>query len=125
MLVHNLRISPSKIGYSPPYAEGRERLKKETDHSKWVGGSFNKQRNLVMMLVLGGHKMSRFQHPLNRNLTVCTETLLGFSHVSDPMVSTTHYFLGYFLEMSVSMEIVGGNIYSRDRGGVRSLKLPG
>lgn len=76
-----------KPGYSPPSTEGRERLKKEADHSKWVGGSFNKQRNLVMMLALGAHKMSRFQHPLNRNVTVYTQTLLGFSRVSGPTVS--------------------------------------
>ena len=36
----------------PPYTEGKERPKKEADHSRLVGGRFNKQGNLHMWLVL-------------------------------------------------------------------------
>ena len=39
--------------------EGKERLKKEADHFRLVGGSFNKQRNFLMRLVLGSQMMRR------------------------------------------------------------------
>ena len=40
----------SQIG--PHNMEGKERLKKETDHYRSVGGRFNKQENLHTRLVL-------------------------------------------------------------------------
>ena len=36
-----------------PYTEGKDRPKKETGHCKLVGGSFNKQGNILRRLVLG------------------------------------------------------------------------
>ena len=39
--------------------EGKERLKKEVDHFRLVGVSFNKQRNFLMRLVLGSQRMRR------------------------------------------------------------------
>ena len=41
----------------PPYTQGKERVKKEADLSRLVGG-VNKQGNLHMRLVLGGYKIS-------------------------------------------------------------------
>lgn len=38
------------------YTEGKERPKKETDHSGLVGGSFNKEGNLHVKLISGGHE---------------------------------------------------------------------
>lgn len=37
----------------PPHKEGKERLKKEVDHSRWVGGSFNDQGNSHLSLDSG------------------------------------------------------------------------
>lgn len=39
--------------------EGKKGLEKEAEHSRLVSGSFNKQEDLIMRLVLGGHMMSR------------------------------------------------------------------
>lgn len=43
------------------YMEGKEKLRKEADYS--TCGRFHKQGNLLMKLVLGGHKMSSFPTP--------------------------------------------------------------
>ena len=43
MLVHDLRSSLGKIQNWPLYKEGKERLKKETDHSRLINGRFSKQ----------------------------------------------------------------------------------
>ena len=50
-----------------PYMEGRERLKKESEHSRLVGGSFNKQGNFLTRLILGGCELSRSPHPLAKS----------------------------------------------------------
>ena len=42
-----------------PIHGGRERLKKEADHSRLVGGRFNNQGNLFLRLVLVDCKTSR------------------------------------------------------------------
>ena len=73
--------------------EGKERLKKEADHSRLAGGSFNKQENLHMRLALTDCKRSRSPHPPARILRVCIEALTGFSQFSVQMVSTTPYSL--------------------------------
>ena len=44
------------------HTESKERLKKAAGHSKLVDGSYNKQENLLMRLVLQGCKSSRFSH---------------------------------------------------------------
>lgn len=65
----------------PLYIVGKERPKKEAEHSGLVGGSFNSKGNLHRRLVLGLHKMSRSLHPSTRILNVYTEALAGFSHI--------------------------------------------
>lgn len=53
------------------YVKGKERLKKESDHSRWAGDGFNKQGNLLARLALGGgHKMSRSRYLLTKILKV-------------------------------------------------------
>lgn len=66
------------------YEEGRERPKKEADHSRLVGDNFNKQENLHIRLVLSGFKISRSSHPHFRILKAFLETLTRFSHVYYP-----------------------------------------
>ena len=91
-----------------PYTEDRTRLKKEADHSRLVGGRFNKQWNLLMRPVLGNHKRSKYPHPPTRILKVCIEALTGFSrtqsrcsqqHLTHSNFSVSHdsYFI-YFLK---------------------------
>lgn len=53
------------------------RLKKRADHSRLIGGRFNKQGDLRMRLVLGDHKMSGFPHLPARILKVYKEDLTG------------------------------------------------
>lgn len=50
-------IQPYTLVYKlTPIQEGKETAKKEADHSRLVGSSFNKQENLQTRLVLGGHE---------------------------------------------------------------------
>lgn len=49
-----------------------------------VGGRFNEQQNLLMRLVLGGHKTSRPLLPPTRIFNVCIEAVTGFSYVHHP-----------------------------------------
>lgn len=64
----------------PPHT-WKERLKKEADHSWWIGFSFNKQRNLHIRLVSGGCKTSRSPHLPTRIFSLYIETLIVFSQV--------------------------------------------
>ena len=96
LLCHNIRSSRGEIWNWHLYTEGKERPKKEADHSSLVDGRFNKQENWHRRLVLGGRKMNRSPYhtpPPARILKVYIEALMGFSHVSVQMVSTTHYSL--------------------------------
>lgn len=65
----------------PPYTEGKERPKKDLDHSKLAGSSFNKQGNLHIRLLLGGYKISKSLYLLTRILKVYIEVLAGFVHL--------------------------------------------
>lgn len=72
----------------PPYREGKEKLRQEADHFRSVDGSFQKQENLWMRLVLVGRKMNRYPQPVAKILKVSTELLAKFSHISSPYGST-------------------------------------
>ena len=57
--VHNLKSSlGGEIQTWPTYMEGKERQKKEADHSRSVGGRVNKEGKSHTRLVMGGHKTS-------------------------------------------------------------------
>lgn len=60
--------------------EGKERVSKWAEQSRWVGGGLNKLGNLHSRLVLGGCN----------NLRVCVEALTRVSHYTVQMVSTPH-----------------------------------
>ena len=91
--------SPHEIWNWSPYKEGKERPKKEADHSRWVGGRFDKKGNLHLRLVLCGHKISRSLHPPIRILKVYIKALTGFSHVfSTDGLNTTLPSQGCVLE---------------------------
>ena len=73
--------------------EGKKRLKKEADNCSLVDGRFTNQGNLHMRLVLGDCKMSTFLHLPVRISKAYIDTLMGFSHVYYPMISTTSHSL--------------------------------
>ena len=126
LVVPNPRSSSGKIWNWPLYMEGKERLKKEVNHSRLRGGRFNKQGTLHMRLVLIGCKMSRSLYPPTRILKVHTEASTGFSHVYCPDgLNNTLLSQGCVLETVSTMGRVGEMYMPRSREGVRSLWLPG
>lgn len=84
----------------------KKRQKKETGHSRFVGGDFNKQGNVQTRLVLGDLKMSRSTHPPPRILSLY-RSLNWFSHVFSPP----------------SVGVVGRTYTPRSRQGMRRLQL--
>ena len=80
-----------------PYWEGRERQKKEADHSRLVGGRFHTEIYLTR-LVLCRCRTSRFLHLPAGILKVYIEVLTGFSrvHSLDNLI-TTFLFQGFIL----------------------------
>ena len=73
--------------------KGRERLKKEANHCRLVGGRSKKQENLLTKLVLGGRKMNRSPHPPARILKFIQRTELGSIMYNVQMVSAPHDYL--------------------------------
>lgn len=55
VLVHDLVSLQGEVWDWPQYMEGKERTKKEADPSRLIRGTFNKQGNLHMTLLLGSH----------------------------------------------------------------------
>ena len=101
----------------------QERPKKEADHSRLVGGSFNKKGNLCTRLVLSGHKMSRSLHQPVRILEVNRQALTRVSQ-SQFRWSQQHLTLsGLHPWNSSDYGNSGQNTHSKDRGGGRRLPL--
>lgn len=88
VLVHNSGNPPPtrkvKSETSPCTQKVRERWKKEANHSRLTGGSFDEQGNLHRRLVFHVCTAGRSPHPSARNLTVYTEALTGFNHGFSP-----------------------------------------
>lgn len=61
-----------------PVHKGKERPKEEENHSRRLGGNFNKQWNLHTKFVRGTHRSADPCTP-TRTLKVYTETLTGFN----------------------------------------------
>ena len=91
-----------------PYTEGKERLKKEADHSRLVGGSSKKQGNLLPRFVLGGHRTSSSPLLCATILKVSTAALTGFSHMYYAESLNMLLLQGYVLDMALAMGTVGG-----------------
>lgn len=70
-----------KSGTGPPYKEGKGRPKKEADHSRRVGDSFNEQGSLYRRLVLGSYKITQSLQPHAIALEVYRETLTSLSRI--------------------------------------------
>lgn len=80
LFIHNLGSSPSKIWNWSAYMEGKKRPKNEAGHLRLVGGSLNKQGNLLLSLSW----LSSFQHLSTRISKCYVKALMGFSHVHSP-----------------------------------------
>ena len=106
--------------------EGKERLKKEADRSRFVGGRFDRQENLLTRLALGSHKVSRSQLPPARTLKVYMEAVLGSVMFTVRMVSATHCSQGRVLEASCHCGNSEQNrsTVPRTGEGLRGLPLP-
>ena len=78
----------------PLYIEVRGKPKKKVDHSRFAGGTFIKQVNLLIRFVLSGHKSSRFPHLLIRTIEVYLKclTLFSRSHIPFQIASTLHFY---------------------------------
>ena len=107
-----------------PIHKGKEKPKKEADHSRLVGGRFNKQRNSHTRFVLSNHKMSRTLHQPAVILKVYTEVLTGLSHTfSTDGLNETLFSQGCILENDSGCGHCEHNIHARAGERVRSLCL--
>lgn len=105
--------------------EGKERPKKEAEHSRWTGGKFKKQENLHMRLVLGRHKMNKSPPLPARILKVSIEILTGFSHIRSPDdLKNTLFSRGRVLENSSQGGMVDRTYIPRPGEEARSFQLP-
>ena len=94
--------------------EDKEKPEKKADHSRLVG--FNKQGNLLMRHVLGGHKTSKSLYPTTGILNVYMDALNRFSHVySLDGLNNTLLSQGCILEGLLCGK-GGQNVHSKDRG---------
>lgn len=99
---------------SSPCTEGKETLKRETAHSRLVGGMFNKEENFLKRHVLDNCKTSSLQHPPGRILKVYVDDLTGFSNTIRPHgLNNTLLCQGCVLEMAANVGIAGRAYISR------------
>ena len=103
--------------------EDKERLKKEADHSRLLGGRFNKQGNLQARLVLSSCRMSRSLLLPTRILSLYR----GLNWVLDCIQSRWFQLFTLsrlVLEIAPSAGMVGRAYIPRTGERVRSLQLP-
>ena len=100
----------------PPYTEGKQRLKKEANHSRLAGSRFNKQGNLHTRLVLGSYKMRSL--PESEKFT---EALMSWLHINPDGLSNTILSEHCILETALAMGIVDGRCFPRTGEKVRRL----
>ena len=129
VLVHNSGNHPLthkvKSETSPCTQKGRERYKKDADHSRLTGGSFDEPGKLHRRLVFHDCMTSISPHPPARNLTVYTEALTGFSHVFSPDgLNTTLLSQSLLLETSFPCGNDVEKVHSKDPERVRNHPFP-
>ena len=79
------RLVEHKVAVGGEEAKGEFQTSSlQRGHSRLAAGRFNKQGNLLMRLVLDGHKMSRSPHSPARILNVYLEAWMGFSYIYCP-----------------------------------------
>ena len=108
----------------PPYREGKEKLRQEADHFRSVDGSFQKQDNLWMRLVLVGRKMNRYPQPVARILKSFHRTLSEVqSYIQSIWFNITVSRLN--LKTAPAVGTVGRTYIPKAKVGVRTLEMPG
>lgn len=102
----------------PQYMEGKERLKKEADHSRLIGGRFKKQRTDIWGLSWAARQVD--VRPLSTIiLKVYREHLTGFSNVHyQDGLNNAYLFKAVSLKMSPTVGPVGESVSGI--GGMRS-----
>lgn len=118
------------LGASPVKSETRlytqgpskERPKKEEDHSRLVGATFNKQENLQACL---GRLQDEIFTPTSQILKVYTEALTGLSHIY--LTDSLHTFSlkTVSLKMAPTVGMVGRLHIPRTREGRGASDCPG
>ena len=101
-----------------PYIEGKERLKKESDLSRLVGGQCSKQGNYMQVLSWVATRPGDLTC-LHRSLTwvqSCVQSRWSPQHIAFP---------GLHLWNCSHCGNSGQDVHSKDSGGVRSFWLPG
>lgn len=94
---------------------GGQRETEETDHSRLIDVRFNKQGDLLR-IVLGGHKTWGSSNILPRILKVYTEALTGFSHIYCPHGLNNLFSQGCILETAPTIELLGRTCIPRTWG---------
>ena len=82
-IVLTLCLTQMDVGSHPGPGTWRVRKRKKENHSRLVGGSFNKQGNLHLRLFLG-HKMSKSLHLPVRIIKIYMEALIELYHKYHP-----------------------------------------
>lgn len=98
---------------------------REVGHSRLAGGRLNKEGEVHMRLVLGGHKMSRFSHPPARIFKVSIKALAGVGHVCHPDGLNNLLSQGYVLRSASLWEWWAERPFQAKGKAVRSSGLPG
>lgn len=105
-----------KFKTGPSVHRGQGETKKEEDHLRLAGCSFNKEGDVLRRFVLSDCKM-RSPHPLARIL-VYIEVLTGFSQVHHPdSLHNTSLSQDWVFDDCSHYGNGVQNVYSKDRGG--------
>lgn len=114
-----------------PHLDSNKRGTTEAGQSRWVGDRVNKQGNLLMRLVLGGHKTSRSPHLHTIIFRVYTEFIQSLYRGHQCSVIICHLYRlntslsqGLALEMAQAVGTVGRVSIPRRGEEVKSLQPP-
>lgn len=118
----SFRDSWVKSERGPVLREGKERPRKEANHSTLVGGRLNTQENLLRKLVLVDLKISRFPHLPARILKVSLEASTVFSPMCLADSRNTSLSQGYVLGTAYTVGSVRRAHIPRTGEGRRSLR---
>ena len=109
-LVLTLCLTQMDVASHPGPGTWTIRKRKKANHSRLVGGSFNKQGNLHLRL-FSGHKMSRSLHLPARILKIYREALIELHHIHHPAgLNNTLFSQGCALKNNLHCVNCGQNL---------------
>ena len=110
VLVLTLCLTQMDVASHPGPGTWTVRKRKKANHSRLVGGSFNKQGNLHLRL-FSGHKMSRSLHLPARILKIYREALIELHHIHHPAgLNNTLFSQGCVLKNKLHCVNCGQNL---------------